>query len=411
MILLMILSFLASLGSAEIVKNGDFETGEKDPWICRGCQGHMWGVGHDSENSFYADHRTEEWHGPAQFLTPTDLDSLDSLAVTFMFSLMPDQAMDVRWELMCNNDGKHTQLLYQGSFSANQWKSVSENIVLPELCQGASQVQLLTEGLPVTGSFRIDDISIEGEGSGPTTTPSPVTTTTTSPTTSPTIQTTTMPSPDCSSVFIVESEEDNSWHGLVTISVEEDMASWQVELHFDQKADSVETPLGEVSGAGTSWIIDNKGFDGELHTGDILELRFEVYFTGISPNIVDIVFNNVELCDGAAPPTTPPPDNDCTDKVEIESEDDGRYHGLIVILPTEDTSSWHLELGFTHSVANLVSPLGTVSGSGKSWVVSSKEWDGNLSAGVALEFRFEVYYSGSSRPNINSVIFNEESIC
>ena len=411
MIFVIFLSLLALLGSAEIVKNGDFETGEKDPWICRGCQGHMWGVGHDSVNSFYADHRTEEWHGPAQFLTPDDLDSLDSLAVTFMFSLMPDQDMDVKWELMCNNDGKHTKILYQGSFTANEWKSVSENIVLPELCQGASQVQLLTEGLPVTGSFRIDDISIEGEGSSPTTTPSPGTTTTTSPTTSTAIKTTTMPSTDCSSVFIVESEEDDRWHGLLTILVEEDMESWEVELHFDHEADAVETPLGEVSGSGRSWIIDNKGFDGELHEGDTLELRFEVYFTGISPNIVDIVFNNVELCDGAVAPTTTPPDNDCTDKVEIESEDAGKYHGLIVILPTEDTTSWHLELGFTHSVTSLVSPLGNVSGSGKSWVVSSQEWDGNLSAGVALEFRFEVYYSGSSRPDLNNVIFNEESIC
>jgi len=404
----LLITLLTLPGSAQIVKNGDFETGEKDPWICRGCQGHMWGVGHESANSFYADHRTEDWHGPAQFLTPAEFDSLDSLAVTFMLSLMPDQDMEVTWKLMCNQDGKHTETLYKGSFSANQWKSIEQNIVLSEYCKGASQIQLFTEGLPVTASFRIDDISIQGEGNTPPTTSKPTTSTTMKTTTTTTV--TTVPSSDCSSVLSVESEDDNSWHGLIRIAIEEDITAWEVVLHFDLQADSVETPLGEVSGSGTSWTIDNKGFDGELHEGDILELRFEVYFSGSSPNIIGISFNSVELCEGTIA-TTSPPDNDCLDIVVIESEDGGKYHGLIVILPHEDTSSWQLELVFTDTVATLVSPLGAVSGSGKSWVVNNLQWDGNLSAGVPFEFRFEVYYSNSARPDIKSAVFNKESLC
>jgi hypothetical protein len=221
--MLRIIFFFFPLGFAEIVKNGDFETGEKDPWICRGCQGHVWGNGHDSQQSFYADHRTESWNSPAQFLTPAELNGLDSLDVTFQFSLMPDEDVSVSWQLMCENEnGKHTETLYEGSFSANEWKSVAEEITLPDFAQGASKIDLFMEGFPETAAWRIDDISIEGEGGTPTTStePEPSTTTTMKTTTA-----TTMPGTDCSSVFNVESEEDYSWHGLITLMVMEDTAS------------------------------------------------------------------------------------------------------------------------------------------------------------------------------------------
>merc|ERR1712215_275426 len=100
---LVLLIFLSS-SSCQIIKNGDFENGEKDPWICRGCQGHVWAPGHDSLNSFYANHRTDSWNGPAQFLNSEEVDALASLDVTFNFSLMPDENVDVSWKMMCEDE-------------------------------------------------------------------------------------------------------------------------------------------------------------------------------------------------------------------------------------------------------------------------------------------------------------------
>merc|ERR1711892_880088 len=219
----------------------------------------------------------------------------------------------------------------------NKWNSVSKLITLPDFAQGASQIDLFMEGSPGTAAWRIDDISVVGEGGGPTTG-----------------TTTTVPNTDCSSVFGVENEEEDSWHGLLTLSVIEDTISWKVVLNFDKEVTSVETPLGDISGSGASWTIDNKGFDGELNEGDIFELRFEVYFSGKSPDVIGIIFNNDELCEGEVVPTTSPPDDDCSETVVIESEDEGKWHGLIVILPSEDATGWEIELKFNHNVESLV---------------------------------------------------------
>ena len=110
MILGKLVFFLTPYCFAQIVHNGDFENGAKDPWICRGCQGHIGGPGHNSGYSFYADHRTERWNGPAQFLNVEEVDALDSLDVTFIFSLLPDEDVDVFWKMMCEDEnGKHTE--------------------------------------------------------------------------------------------------------------------------------------------------------------------------------------------------------------------------------------------------------------------------------------------------------------
>merc|ERR1711915_185357 len=209
--------FLSSY-SCQIIKNGDFENGEKDPWICRGCQGQVAGAGHDSINSFYASHRTESWNGPAQFLNSADFDALDSLEVSFSFSLMPEQDIEASWKLMCQDeDGKQTEILFEGSFAANQWTSEVLDISLPESVRTATTIDLFMEGTPESASWRIDDISMTPQGTEQTTTTTTTekststTASTTSTTTSTTtLLTTTIVASDCSSVLDVESEEDDS---------------------------------------------------------------------------------------------------------------------------------------------------------------------------------------------------------
>ena len=145
----------------QIIHNGDFENGAKDPWICRGCQGHVKGPGHNSANSFYADHRTASWNGPAQFLNIEEVNALDILDVTLSFSLMPDEDVDIFWKLMFEDEnGKHVETLFEGSFSSETWETVSQKISLSPLIRSASVIDLYMEGFPETASWRIDDISL-----------------------------------------------------------------------------------------------------------------------------------------------------------------------------------------------------------------------------------------------------------
>jgi len=412
----LVLLFFLSTSSCQIIKNGDFENGEKDPWICRGCQGQVAGAGHDSINSFYASHRTESWNGPAQFLNSADFDALDSLEVSFSFSLMPEQDIEASWKLMCQDeDGKQTEILFEGSFAANQWTSEVLDISLPESVRTATTIDLFMEGTPESASWRIDDISMTPQGTAQTTTTTTTekststTASTTSTTTSTTtLLTTTIVASDCSSVLDVESEEDDSWHGLITISVDEDVSSWKVALEFDNEIEALETPLGIATGSGKKWIVENKGFDGELDEGTVFEMRFEVYYSGDFPNIIDIKFNDAELCEEAQQTTTAA--NDCMDTVIVESETENKWHGLVILISNEDTSNWEIEFRFNHDLDSLVTPLGKVSGTGKDWVVSNNDWDGDLTAGVELEFRFEVYYSGR-KPQVVDFAFNGEYLC
>ena len=112
----------------------------------------------------------------------------------------------------------------------------------------------------------------------------------------PTTTTTTEPAEDCSDALSVESEDDDSWHGMIEIIAAEDISGWELFLSFNQPADAVETPLGKVSGSGKEWIIINSSFDGDLDEGDIMQLRFEVYFTGEKPEVVHLSFNGASLC-------------------------------------------------------------------------------------------------------------------
>ena len=54
--------------------------------------------------------------------------------------------------------------------------------------------------------------------------------------------------------------------------------------------------------------------------------------------------------------------------------------------------------------------MGVVTGSAKSWIIGSNDYDGNLSEGTELQFRFRINYSGS-KPAIVKIVFNQNSLC
>ena len=126
-----------------------------------------------------------------------------------------------------------------------------------------------------------------------------------------------------------------------------------------------------------------------------------------------VVFNEDQLCEGEPPQpstTSAQPGEDCSDAFTVESEGVGNWHGLIIITVPEDIVGWELVLGFDNNIDSVQSPLGDVTGSGKIWVIGSNEFDGDLTEGTVLQFRFKVNYSGST-PTIVMIVFNENTLC
>jgi len=217
---------------------------------------------------------------------------------------------------------------------------------------------------------------------------------------------TSSPGGDCTEVFSKESEQDNSWHGLLTLTAEEDLLGWEVVIAFDQIVDSIETPLGEVSGSGSRWIIGSKDFDQSLPAGAVFELRFKVSFSGAMPDVISVVWNGAALCNGDSPPS-----EDCSDAYSVEGEDDdGSLHILLPITPDQNIVGWEVLISFDMSITGIESPLGDISGSGTNWKIGSKSFDENLPAGQTMELRFKVIYPGG-RPGIVGIAFNGESLC
>ena len=61
----------------------------------------------------------------------------------------------------------------------------------------------------------------------------------------------------------------------------------------------------------------------------------------------------------------------------------------------EDVTNWNIVINFSDSLDWLDSVMADVSGSGVSWSLASKDWDGQISAGDTLGVRFIVGYSGN----------------
>ena len=79
----------------DIVINGDFESGNLDPWVCHGCNGEIFNPGHDSDFSFKIDKREQDWSGPMQKL---DLNSLSNDGrYNFGYSIIAESPVEIQW--------------------------------------------------------------------------------------------------------------------------------------------------------------------------------------------------------------------------------------------------------------------------------------------------------------------------
>ena len=80
-----------------LIINGDFESGAKEPWICNGCAGYVVHPGHDSDSSYIVENRQGVWSGPKQWLNVSNLAS--DGRYNFGYSIKADAPVLLRWKL------------------------------------------------------------------------------------------------------------------------------------------------------------------------------------------------------------------------------------------------------------------------------------------------------------------------
>ena len=224
---------------------------------------------------------------------------------------------------------------------------------------------------------------------------------------------TTSTSDTCNDVYVKDTEEAEYWQGRVMLTVDEDVHGWNVKLQFDSPVDSIDCSLATVSGSGTLWTLYSRGFDDDLEAGVTLELGLIVHFSGVSPNIISIGFNDDSLChDVEGSTTTTVLGDDCNDDYVVDTQTETQWQGRVRIVVPEDIHGWELKLHFNTAVDGVDCALATVSGSGSLWTLTSRGWDDELEAGVILEIGVIIHHQPQSLPPfINNMIFNEFLIC
>ena len=101
---------------------------------------------------------------------------------------------------------------------------------------------------------------------------------------------------------------------------------------------------------------------------------------------------------------------DCDGTVEIESSDADHWQARLLLVSDSDIEAWAVKITFDTEVDFIESAMAEVTGSGKSWTLRNKEWDGGMDAGDELSLRFIVIHSSQEQPFPTDVTFNGEVI-
>jgi len=143
-----------------LVINGDFESGAKEPWICNGCAGYVVHPGHDSDSSYTVENRQAAWSGPKQWLNVSNL-AADG-RYNFGYSINTDAPVLLRWKLKATLAPEDVRYYVIDTFDvqvAGEWQEMESKIInFPPPVLDATEVQLYLEGDPGTSFFRMDDV-------------------------------------------------------------------------------------------------------------------------------------------------------------------------------------------------------------------------------------------------------------
>ena len=101
---------------------------------------------------------------------------------------------------------------------------------------------------------------------------------------------------------------------------------------------------------------------------------------------------------------------DCDGTVEIESSDADHWQARLLLVSDSDIEAWAVKITFDTEVDFIESAMAEVTGSGRSWTLRNKEWDGGMDAGDELSLRFIVIHSSQEQPFPTDITFNGEVI-
>ena len=110
----------AAPSTANIIANGDFETGSLAPWTCKQARCEV------TEGFLAITERTKEWSGPLQFLPVEIFASDEQFKATFNYSIKSPLSVTANWKIKATKSG---QVKYITIHSANietdsDWKNI-----------------------------------------------------------------------------------------------------------------------------------------------------------------------------------------------------------------------------------------------------------------------------------------------
>ena len=216
---------------------------------------------------------------------------------------------------------------------------------------------------------------------------------------------------DCSNNYSIDTTGAGFWQGSIELAPDQDIHGWTVEVVFDSPVDQIDSAVATPSGSGTQWSLASKGWDDDITAGSSLALAIIVHYSGAKPGIASLSVNGDSMCSGGGPSPTAGPDGpDCSDVISVDAQDSTSWTGSLVLEPQEAITSWTVDLSFDNPVSSLASAVADVSGSGTTWKLTNKAWDGDLKPGDSLNVAFLINFSGNF-PTVVSVNFNGNSLC
>ena len=224
-------------------------------------------------------------------------------------------------------------------------------------------------------------------------------------------ETTTAQAGNCDDIISVVEDDGTQTSLDLAITPTEDLTSWSVVLTFASDVDAVSSPLADVSGSGSQWTLSSKSWDGNLPAGETFDLNFFVNHGGNGyPGLLSITLNGDELCGGSNPtPPTDQPSGSCEDITDAINNG-GNSDLTLSITPATDITQWVVIVQFNIDVDSVSSPLAAVTGSGKTWELESKSWDGTINAGDTFELSLNVMHS-TGAPTVTKATLNGEDLC
>ncbi|ROT77623.1 Endoglucanase E-4 [Penaeus vannamei] len=208
--------------------------------------------------------------------------------------------------------------------------------------------------------------------------------------------------------FTVTSSWSGNYQGILNITVAEAVSAWAIQLQLSAPVDNFQAWTANVAPtSGTSITLTNKSYNGFQTAGAALELGVLLTYSGSSPDITSLVFNDRELglCDAGTPTPTTVPYTLCANFTETSSWANN-YQGTLYVTIPSDVTSWNIVLQMSDVVDNFQAWTANVAPtSGTSITLTNKDYNGLQVAGATLELGILVTYSGSI-PDIISVSFN-----